>query len=101
MIADLDADGNGTIDFGEWLGLMTKRVNDKDSRANINKIFNLFDDRRQGFISVDDLRRVATELGETIGEDELHELIRRADTDHDGVVNEEEFYIIITRKIKD
>ncbi len=44
MIVDLDADGNGTIDFGEWLGLMTKRVNDRDSRANINKIFALFDD---------------------------------------------------------
>ena len=59
MISDLDADGNGTIDFGEWLGLMTKRVNDKDSRANINKIFSLYDDERTGFISAKNLRRVA------------------------------------------
>jgi centrin-1 len=44
MIADLDTDGSGTIDFTEWLTLMTKRVNDKDTRANINKIFALFDD---------------------------------------------------------
>lgn len=44
MLSDLDADGSGAIDFGEWLGLMTKRVTDKDSRANINKIFALFDD---------------------------------------------------------
>lgn len=44
MISDLDTDGNGNIDFGEWLSLMTKRVNDKDTRANINKIFALFDD---------------------------------------------------------
>lgn len=88
MISDLDADGNGTIDFGEWLILMTKRVNDKDSRANINKIFALFDDQRTGFISIKNLRRVAQELGENITEDELQELINRADTDHDGLVSE-------------
>lgn len=58
MISDLDADGNGTIDFEEWLTLMTKRCSDKDSRANINKIFALFDDERTGFISTKNLRRV-------------------------------------------
>lgn len=88
MISDLDADGNGSIDFGEWLTLMTKRVNDKDSRANVNKIFALFDDERTGFISIKNLRRVAQELGENISEEELQELINRADTDHDGLVSE-------------
>jgi centrin-1 len=44
MISDLDTDGNGSIDFGEWFNLMTKRVNDKDTRENIAKIFYLFDD---------------------------------------------------------
>ena len=101
MIADMDADGSGTIDFGEWLSLLTKRTNDKDSRANVNKIFALFDDERTGFISIKNLRRVAQELGENVSEEELQELINRADTDHDGLVSEEEFYIILTRKIKD
>ena len=100
MISDLDADGNGSIDFGEWLTLMTKRVNDKDSRANVNKIFALFDDERTGFISIKNLRRVAQELGENISEEELQELINRADTDHDGLVVEEEFYTILTRQVK-
>lgn len=101
MLADLDADGSGTIDFGEWLNLMTKRVNDKDTKANVNKIFSLFDDERTGFISIKNLRRVAQEQGENISEEELQELINRADTDHDGLVSEEEFYTIVTRKIKD
>ena len=101
MLADLDTDGNGTIDFGEWLTLMTKRTTDKDSRANINKIFMLYDDERTGFISVKNLRRVATELGENVSEEELEELIKRADTDGDGLVSEEEFYTVLTRKIKD
>ena len=101
MISDLDADGNGTIDLGEWITLMTKRVNDKDNRANIQKIFNLYDDERTGYISLANLRRVAQELGENISEEELNELIARADTDRDGLVSEEEFYNIVTRPIKD
>ncbi len=101
MISDLDADGNGTIDFEEWFTLMTKRVNDKDSRANINKIFALYDDERTGFISTNNLKRVAQELGENLSEEELNELIVRADLDKDGLVSEEEFYTIVTRPIKD
>ena len=84
MISDLDADGNGTIDFEEWLSLMTRRVSDKDSRANINKVFALYDDERTGFISVKNLRRIAQELSENISEEELQELITRADLDQDG-----------------
>lgn len=80
---------------------MTKRVNDKDSRANINKIFALYDDERTGFISLKNLQRVAQEIGENISETELQELITRADVDRDGLVSEEEFYVILTRKIKD
>lgn len=101
MISDLDADGNGTIDFEEWLGLMTKRVNDKDTRVNVNKVFALYDDERTGFISVKNLRRIAEDLGETVSEEELNELIARADTDQDGLVSEDEFYIIMTRPTKE
>jgi Ca2+-binding EF-hand superfamily protein len=101
MLADMDADGSGAIDFSEWLGLLTKRVSDKDSRANINKIFALFDDERTGYISIKNLRRISQEIGENVVDEELQELITRADTDHDGLVSEEEFYTILTRKIKD
>lgn len=98
MIADLDADGTGEIDFDEFLELMTARVSDKDSRENIRKIFNLFDDEKTGFISIKNLRRVAKQLGETIDEAQLQQMIERADTDNDGLVSEEEFYNIITKK---
>ena len=98
MIADLDSDGSGQIDFEEFLTLMTARVSDKDSRENIRKIFKLFDDEKTGIISIKNLRRVAKELGETIDESELQEMVERADTNGDGLVSEEEFYNIITKK---
>jgi len=66
MIADLDADGSGYIDFEEFLNLMTARISDKDSKDDIEKVFKLFDDEKTGFISLKNLRRVAKELGETM-----------------------------------
>mgnify|MGYP002359223219 CR=1 FL=1 len=51
-----------------------------------------------GYISIKNLRRVAKELGETIDDSELQEMIERADTDNDGLVSEEEFYNIMTKK---
>ncbi len=46
MISDLDADGSGTIDFEEFLDMMTARMSDKDSQEDIMKVFKLFDDDR-------------------------------------------------------
>ena len=45
------------------------------------------------------LKRVAKELGENMTDDELNEMIVRADTDKDGKVSFEEFYAIMTKKI--
>ena len=63
MIADLDSDGNGNLDFAEWLALMTTKMGDKNSRANYGKVFAMYDDEKTGFLSAKNLRRVAEHLG--------------------------------------
>lgn len=98
MIGDIDKDGSGSIDFDEFLDMMTAKMSDKDSREDIQKVFNLFDDDSTGKISIKNLKRVAKELGETMTEAELMEMIERADTDMDGEINPEEFYTIMTKK---
>jgi len=45
---------------------MTARISDKDSKADIEKVFKLFDEDKKGSISIQNLRRVAKELGETM-----------------------------------
>lgn len=98
MIADLDTDQNGQISFEEFLNLMTARISDKDSREDIRKVYNLFvDDNAQG-ITIKNLRRIAQELGEQMDDAELNEMIERADSNHDGIVTEEDFFNIMTKK---
>ena len=63
-------------------------------------MFNLFDDDQTGKISLMNLKRVAKELGETMTEPELMEMIERADTDQDGEISFEEFYAIMTKKVR-
>ena len=98
MIGDIDKDGSGEIDFEEFLDMMTAKMSDKDSREDIMKVFNLFDDDQSGKISLRNLKRVAKELGETMTDAELLEMIERADNDQDGEINFEEFYSIMTKK---
>eukprot|EP00801_Mesodinium_rubrum_P006076 Mrub_06082.p1 GENE.Mrub_06082~~Mrub_06082.p1 ORF type:complete len:166 (+),score=59.98 Mrub_06082:505-1002(+) len=98
MISDLDKDGSGQIEFEEFLDLMTARMSDKDTRSDIEKVFRLFDDDKTGKITFNNLKRVAKELGENMSDEDLMEMIDRADTDGDHAVNFEEFYAIMTKK---
>merc|ERR1711998_613218 len=44
MVTDIDNDGNGTIEFAEFLMMMTAKMGEKDTREDIEKVFKLFDD---------------------------------------------------------
>merc|ERR1712010_225555 len=66
MVSDIDNDGNGTIEFAEFLGMMTGKMGEKDTREDIEKVFKLFDDDNTNKISFRNLARVAEELGENI-----------------------------------
>ncbi len=74
---------------------------DGDNREDILKVFRLFDDYDSGSITLNDLVRVSRELGETMNQAELKEMIERADLDGDGVISPEEFINIMTKKTFD
>jgi Ca2+-binding EF-hand superfamily protein len=46
ILAELDEDQSGGIDFGEFLRLATAKIGEKDSRVEIDKVFKAFDPNR-------------------------------------------------------
>lgn len=46
ILAELDEDQSGGIDFAEFLRLATAKIGEKDSRTEINKVFSAFDPNR-------------------------------------------------------
>ena len=98
MIADLDTEANaGGIDFDQFLDAITAKLGDKESRDGIEKIFRLFDDDSTDSINLNNLKRVAKELGETMSVEELREMVERAASNGEEI-SFEDFYTIMTKK---
>ena len=99
MISNLEKDGNSKIGFDEFLNLMTARINEKESKEDIRKVFRLFDESNDGYITAQKLKKIAKDLGENMEEIEIKEMIERADSDGDGRITFEDFYSIMTKKV--
>lgn len=55
MIEEVDADGNGEVDFREFVALMAKRMKEDDTNEDMMAAFKQFDIDRDGYISRNDL----------------------------------------------
>jgi calmodulin len=62
MINEVDADGNGTIDFPEFLNLMARKMKDTDSEEELREAFKVFDKDGNGYISAAEARAPAGPL---------------------------------------
>ena len=78
--------------------MATPKMQSRDTREEIMKVFALFDDDQTGAISFRNLKRVANELGENLTDEELQEMIDEADRDGDGMINEDEFFRVMKKR---
>lgn len=98
MIAEVDIDGNGHIDFDEFVNLMNRRSKETDAEEEVINAFKVLDKDGQGTISSTELRHIMTTMGDKLTEDEVDEMIREADFDGNGIINYEEFVRMMMTK---
>ncbi|RDY12690.1 Calmodulin-like protein 3, partial [Mucuna pruriens] len=87
MIERVDANGDGCVDMDEFGELYESIMEERNEEEDMREAFNVFDQNRDGFITVDELRTVLASLGLTQGRtlDECKKMITKVDVDGDGM----------------
>jgi calmodulin len=78
MVNEVVSDGR-TIDFPDFLAMMSRKMKDTDSEDDILEAFRVFDQDGSGYISLGALHQVMSNLGEKLSDAELDEMIRDAE----------------------
>jgi len=79
------------LSFQAFQTVMAQRILERDPREEIIRAFELFDEGGKGRITLQDLTRVARELGEGLQHEELVAMIEEFDMDGDNAISREEF----------
>lgn len=98
IISEVDIDGNGHIDFNEFVIIMQKRSKETDPGDEIIAAFRVFDKEGNGTLSTKELRHIMTTIGDKLTDEEVDQMIEEADIDGDGIINYEEFVRMMMAK---
>ena len=98
MISEVDADGNGQIEFDEFNKMMTNAILNRDPKDDLRKAFKLICTDNSGKIGLRHLKQVCKDLGERLSEEDLQDMIDEADRDQDGKVSKDEFFRIMKKQ---
>lgn len=95
MLAEVDEDGSGQVDFDEFLSMMQKKMSDDQLEKDIMDSFALLDKDGSGLISANELKHVVTDFCGKLTDAEVNDLLSEADITGDGLLSYEEFYKIM------
>uniref|UniRef100_A0A1J3JAS2 Calcium-binding protein CML37 n=1 Tax=Noccaea caerulescens TaxID=107243 RepID=A0A1J3JAS2_NOCCA len=91
-----DVDGDGFIDFAEFLKLMEgEDGSDVERRRELKAAFKMYVTEGEEFITAASLRRTLSRLGESCTVDACKVMIRGFDQNDDGVLSFDEFVIMM------
>jgi len=91
MYEIVDKDGNGLLDFKEFIDLMDGNCLCTDSDTEIEELFQLFDVNKDGFITEKEIGGVLKQLGEKVRKKDIRKMIKAGDKNKDKQISFNEF----------
>ena len=96
-LADLMNEVGGVVDFAQFVHIMCKKMKDCDAVAEMKQAFKCIDTNSDQILSKAELKHVFTMLmGYEPRPEEVNELMREADVDGDGKVNQLDFINVLS-----
>ena len=71
MVNEVDKDGTGSIDFPEFLTMMSLKINEENAEEELREAFQVFDGDGNGYIDRRELGLMMRFMGETLTEGEI------------------------------
>jgi calmodulin len=87
MVKEVDQDGNGSIEFNEFILMMARKLKASDGEEEMHHAFKVFDKNGDGFITFDELKRVMNCIGERLTDEEIEDMIKEADLNGDKKID--------------
>lgn len=100
LLLSIEKDNKGLIKEEIFIKEIRKLLSNRDTRNEMVKLFRLIDEDDKGKIGFDDLKQMATMLGEQVSDQEIIAMLNAADDDGDGQVNLMEFLKLMDRARK-
>eukprot|EP01006_Ploeotia_vitrea_P014879 TRINITY_DN40856_c0_g1_i1.p1 TRINITY_DN40856_c0_g1~~TRINITY_DN40856_c0_g1_i1.p1 ORF type:complete len:180 (+),score=50.18 TRINITY_DN40856_c0_g1_i1:276-815(+) len=76
MVAEVDADASGGIDFQEFLALLSRQLFDEDVDKQTREVFDYFDTNKDGEISAEELKTTIFKItGQRMQDEEADEIV--------------------------
>lgn len=90
IIAEVDEDGSGQIEFEEFTTLAARFLVEEDAEAMMQELkeaFRLYDKEGNGYITTGVLREILRELDDKLTNEDLDMMIEEIDSDGSGTVD--------------
>jgi len=87
----IDADGTGFIDLEEFKEILLKKLQGDADERDLKDMFRVLDKEKKGEVNTSELRSILKQLDESLGEEDIDDMIADVDTDGSGWVDYDEF----------